>query len=56
VSVGFSGPSTLYVDDRIENVEGARAAGLEAISFETPAAFATALKDYEFDLVDFDLA
>ena len=54
--LGFSGLSTLYVDDRIENVEGARAAGLEAISFETPAAFATALKDYEFDLVDFDLA
>jgi FMN phosphatase YigB (HAD superfamily) len=54
--LGFSGLSTLYIDDRIENVEGARAAGLDAIPFETPAAFAAALKEYEFDLVDFDVA
>jgi putative hydrolase of the HAD superfamily len=54
--LGFSGLSTLYVDDRLEHVEGARAAGLDAIQFETPTTFATALKEYEFDSFDFDVA
>jgi putative hydrolase of the HAD superfamily len=54
--LGFNGYSTLYVDDRQENVDAALAAGLAAIRFDTPAAFASALKDYDFDPVDADAA
>jgi putative hydrolase of the HAD superfamily len=53
--LGFNTYSTLYIDDRAENVDGARAAGLEAIRFESPAALAAALAAYEFDPVDPDL-
>jgi putative hydrolase of the HAD superfamily len=54
--LGFSALSTLYVDDRPENVEGAREAGLDAIQFEDLPAFKTALSTYEFDDLDFDTA
>jgi len=54
--LGFSALSTLYVDDRPENVEGAREAGLNAIQFEDLPAFKTALSTYEFDDLDFDTA
>jgi putative hydrolase of the HAD superfamily len=47
--LGFNGFSTLYVDDRLENVEGARAAGLDAFHFETLPAFVAALSEYDLD-------
>ena len=50
--LGFSGYSTLYIDDRAENVEGARAAGLAAIRFEDEHTLAATLQDYEFDPID----
>jgi putative hydrolase of the HAD superfamily len=54
--LGFNGFSTLYVDDRSENVEGARAAGLEAIRFEGVPPFIAALNSYDLDTADFRAA
>jgi HAD superfamily hydrolase (TIGR01509 family) len=54
--LGFNSFSTLYVDDRDENVEGARAAGLEAIRFETEEALVAVLREYEFDPIDLQSA
>lgn len=34
--LGFSAAETVFVDDRPENVDGARAAGITALPFETP--------------------
>lgn len=53
--LGFHGYSTLYVDDRQDNVDGALAAGVDAIRFESPIAFASTLREYDFDPVDADL-
>ena len=54
--LGFNGYSTLYVDDRDENVEGARAAGLEAIRFENEQALVAVLQEYDFDPIDLQSA
>lgn len=51
--LGFNGFSTLYVDDRLENVEGARAAGLDALRFEALPAFVATLGEYDFDTTDY---
>jgi HAD superfamily hydrolase (TIGR01509 family) len=52
--LGFNALSTLLVDDRGENVEGARAAGLDAVRFESIDGLRAALREREFDLGDDD--
>lgn len=54
--LGFNGFSTLYVDDRTENVDGAREAGIAALHFDTLSSFAAALNDYDLDAADFHSA
>jgi putative hydrolase of the HAD superfamily len=54
--LGFNGFSTLYIDDRLENVEGARAAGLDAIHFEGVPSFIAALNGYDLDTAEFSAA
>ncbi|MBP7370403.1 MAG: HAD-IA family hydrolase [Arenimonas sp.] len=42
--LGFSASSTLFVDDKVENVEGARLAGLDAFVFENESQFVNELR------------
>lgn len=42
--LGFAAGSTLFVDDKAANVEGARQAGLDAFLFENETQFAAALR------------
>lgn len=50
--LGISPEEALFVDDLLENVEGAKSAGLHAIQFEGFDAFRAALAVYK---VPFDL-
>jgi putative hydrolase of the HAD superfamily len=43
--LGLAAGEALFLDDRAENVEGARAAGLRALQFRSPAALKDQLED-----------
>lgn len=45
--LGVKPSEALFLDDRIENVEGARAAGLNAIQFESPARLRESLEELQ---------
>lgn len=47
--LGFSAGSTLFIDDKVVNVEGARQAGLDAFLFENETQFAAALRTRGLD-------
>ena len=49
-ALGFSPASTLFIDDRPENVEGARAIGIDAVLFESPNQVAEVLRARGFNL------
>lgn len=49
-TLGFSPASALMIDDREDNVAGARSAGLDAIHYTTPAGLAEELVRRGFDL------
>lgn len=44
---GHIAERTLFVDDRLENVEGARSVGMNAVQFTSPADLREALRGYE---------
>jgi HAD superfamily hydrolase (TIGR01509 family) len=48
--LGFSASSTLFVDDKLSNVNGAHEAGLDAFVFEHEAQFISELKQRGFQL------
>ena len=45
---GFAPEDIFFVDDRIENVEGARAVGFEAVQFRDPQQFLADLRKHDF--------
>jgi HAD superfamily hydrolase (TIGR01509 family) len=47
--LGFSAGSTLFVDDKVANVEGARAAGMEAFVYENESQFVNAVRQRGLD-------
>ena len=49
-TLGFSAASALMIDDRIDNVDGARHAGLDAIHYTSPPQLAGDLLGRGFDL------
>lgn len=49
-ALGFSPASTLFFDDRPENIEGARVIGIDAVVFESPTQVAEVLRARGFDL------
>lgn len=49
-TLGFSASSALMIDDRADNVAGARSAGLDAIHYATPPQLAGELLQRGFDL------
>ena len=42
---GLAPETTLFIDDSAKNVEAARAAGMQAIEFESPAGLRRRLED-----------
>lgn len=49
-TLGFSPASALMIDDRADNIEGARSAGLDAIHYASPPQLAGELLQRGFDL------
>ena len=45
---GYAPQDIFFVDDRLENVEGAKAAGLEAVQFTSANQFIADLRKYDF--------
>ncbi len=54
-ALGVAPADALFVDDRLDNVEGARRVGMRAVRFETPAALAATL-DEHYDLPPLDVS
>jgi putative hydrolase of the HAD superfamily len=52
--LGFNALSTLFIDDRAENIVGATAAGLEAVQFDGIAGLRAVLLDCELDVGGID--
>ena len=48
--LGFAPYSTLFVDDKARNVEGAKLAGLDAFVFEDEAQFITELRTHDLTI------
>jgi 2-haloacid dehalogenase len=46
--LGVHAGDTLFIDDRADNVEGARSAGLRALLFENVATLRAQLRDHGF--------
>ncbi len=49
--IGHPAEATLFIDDRIENVEAARSVGLHAIQYSSHDSFLRELQDAERDSV-----